>query len=166
MNASRLLNEIRAQFHEESLVRSCSGEGCTVDMNGVPAKRVIVNLETEFDWRKKREKRCDRLLFFTAQDTLVAAAIELKSGGASESAVIAQLESSLHFINRDIVPVSLQSQIEYVLVLFHGGRMKWTSPKKKQQQLEVFFGGTRLPVQTGRCGRPRNLAGLLFKKRR
>ena len=35
-----------------------------MDMEGVPSERIVVHVENEFDFQKKTEKRCDRLLFF------------------------------------------------------------------------------------------------------
>ena len=131
-------------------------------MTGMPSERVIVNLEHEFDLRKKTEKRCDRLLFFIhpAKNNLVAASIELKSGKAVESDVIEKLENSLNFTVQ-IAPVSMRSQIAHIPVLFHGRGIKWTNPKGTKQP-KVSAHGRRLQILIGRCGRPRNLAGVLF----
>lgn len=162
MNQSRVLSEFRARFNESSLIDSCSGEGCNVDMAEVPSERVVVNLEHEFDLRERTEKRCDRLLFFIhpAENNLVAASIELKRGKAVESDVIEKTENSLRFITQ-IAPVSIRSQIIYRPVLFEGRGVKWTNPKGARQ-LKVSVHGRRLQILTGRCGRPRNLAGALF----
>ena len=131
-------------------------------MTGIPPERVVVNLENEFDLRARTEKRCDRLLFFIhpAENNLVAASIELKSGKAVESDVIEKTENNLKFISQ-IVPVSIRSQIIYTPVLFEGRGVKWTNPKGAKQ-LKAFVHGNRLQILTGRCGRPRNLAGVLF----
>lgn len=131
-------------------------------MAGVPSERVVVNLENEFDSRQKTEKRCDRLLFFIhpVENGLVASAIELKSGKAVESDVIEKLENSLNFIAQTL-PVSIRSRLTYTPVLFHGRGIKWTDPKgAKQPKISVH--GKRLQILIGRCGRPRNLAGVLF----
>ena len=159
---SRILNALRRRFNESSLTNSCSGEGCTVDMTGIPLERVIVNLEREFDLRERTEKRCDRLLFFVhpAENNLIAASIELKRGRAVESDVIEKTENSLGFIAQ-IAPVSIRPQIIYRPVLFEGRGVKWTNPKGARQ-LKVAIYGKRLQILTGRCGRQRNLAGVLF----
>ena len=164
MNERKVLEDISAQFNKESLVTSCGGEGCKVDMDGLPRELVVVNLETEFDSRKKTEKRCDRLLFFRYQGTLFVATIELKSGKAPESDVIEKTENSLNFA-RQIVSTLPRSKPIYVPILFHGRSIKWTNPREKKQGLKVSFSG-RLTIQTGRCGRERNLAGILFPKKR
>lgn len=132
-------------------------------MTGMPSERVVVNLEHEFDVREITEKRCDRLLFFIhpAKNNLVAAPIELKSGKAAESDVIEKLENSLNF-TAQIAPVSMRAQIVYIPVLFQGRGIKWTNPKGAKQ-LKVSVHGKRLQILTGRCGRPRNLAGVLFE---
>ena len=131
-------------------------------MAGIPLERVVVNLEHEFDVRRKTEKRWDRLLFFIHPDenNLVAASIELKSGRAVESDVIEKTENSLKFIAQ-IVPVSIRAQIIYTPVLFEGRGVKWTNPKGIKQ-LKVFVHGKRLQILTGRCGRPQNLSEVLF----
>lgn len=83
MNERQVFSEIRRQINKENLINSCSGEGCTVDMEGVPPQRIVVHVENEFDFQKKTEKRCDRLLFFiNTEKRLVAVPIELKSGKA------------------------------------------------------------------------------------
>ena len=162
MNERRILSELRACFNESSLINTCSGEGCNVDMTEMPSERVIVNLEHEFDLRGRSEKRCDRFLFFIhpTENHLVAASIELKRGKAVESDVIEKTENSLKFIDQ-IAPVSIRAQIIYTPVLFEGRGVKWTNPKGAKQ-LKVFVHGKRLQILTGRCGRPRNLAGVLF----
>ena len=132
-------------------------------MTGVPSARVIVNLEHEFDSRGRTEKRCDRLLFFIhpTQSNLVAASIELKSGKAVESDVIEKLENSLNF-TAQIAPASIRSRITYTPVLFQGRGIKWTDPKGAKQP-KVSVHGKLLQILIGRCGRPRNLAGILFE---
>lgn len=131
-------------------------------MSEIPSERVIVNLENEFDTRGRIEKRCDRLLFFIhpTENNLVAASIELKSGKAVESDVIEKLENSLNF-TAQIAPISIRSQIDYMPVLFEGRGIKWTNPKGARQP-KVSVHGKRLQILIGRCGRPRNLAGVLF----
>lgn len=162
MNERKVLSEFRACFNVSSLIDSCSGEGCNVDMTGIPPERVVVNLENEFDVRGRTEKRCDRLLCFIhpAENNLVAASIELKRGKAVESDVLEKTENSLKFIAQ-IVPIAIRIQMVYTPVLFEGRGVKWTNPKGARQ-LKVSVHGKRLQILTGRCGRPRNLAGVLF----
>ena len=164
MNERKVLEDISAQFNKESLVTCCGGEGCKVDMDGLPRELVVVNLETEFDSRKKTEKRCDRLLFFRDQGSLFVATIELKSGKAPESDIIEKTENSLNFA-RQIVSTLPRSKPFYVPILFHGRGIKWTNPKKKNRELKVSF-GSGLTIQTGRCDREQDLAGILFPKKR
>lgn len=162
VNERSVFNELRGRFNESSLIDSCSGEGCNVDMTGIPPERVVINLEHEFDVRRRTEKRCDRLLFFIhpAENNLVAVSIELKRGKAVESDVIEKSENSLKFIAQ-IAPVSMRAQIIYIPILFEGRGVKWTNPKGIKQ-LSVFVHGKRLQILMGRCGRPQNLAGVLF----
>ena len=87
--------------------------------------------------------------------------IETCSGeGCVESDVIEKTENSLKFVAQ-IVPISIRTQMVYMPVLFEGRGVKWTNPKGAKQ-LKVSVHGKRLQILTGRCGRPRNLVGVLF----
>ncbi|MDE0684799.1 MAG: hypothetical protein OXI63_17915 [Candidatus Poribacteria bacterium] len=160
MNESQIFGEIRRQINENNLINACSGEGCTVDMEGVPPKRIIVHVENEFDFQKKTEKRCDRLLFFINTDKrLVAVPIELKSGKAEESDVVEQLENSLKFA-QSIASATSISLTEYCPVLFDGRGIKWSNPRGLKQ-LRVRFRGKNLLVLRGKCSGKKHLANLL-----
>ena len=161
MNESQVFGEIQRQINTDNLINSCSGEGCTVDMEGVPSKRIVVHVENEFDLQKKDEKRCDRLLFFiNTEKRLVAVPIELKSGTAKESEVIEQLENSLKFAEQ-IASATSTSQTEYCPVLFHGKDIKWSNPRGLKQ-LRVKFRGKNLLVLRGNCGGKKHLANILI----
>ena len=156
MNANRVLDHIRAQVDEESLSNSCSGEGCRVDMTGIPPERVVIDVEGEFDSRNMTEKRCDRLLFYIEANNLVAAPIELKSGKAEQSEVTEKLQNSLHFA-ASIVPRTVTTV--YKPILFEGRGIKWINPRGTKQ-LNANFRG-KLRIRVGRCGRIENLARAL-----
>ena len=163
MNENRVLNNIRGQADKSSLTDSCGGEGCGVDTTDTPSHRVVIHLEHEFDLRKINKKRGDRLLFFinTAENNLVAAPIELKSGKAEQSDVIEKLKNSLNFA-ADIAPKTRSLTTVYRPILFQGRGIKWTNPKGKKQ-LNVSFRGRNLQILVGRCNRPKNLWEVLSK---
>ena len=122
--------------------------------------RIVVHVENEFDFHKKTEKRCDRLLFFINTDKrLVAVPIELKSGKAEESDVVEQLENSLKFAEK-IAASTSTSQTEYCPVLFQGRGIKWSNPRGLKQ-LRVRFRGKNLLVLRGKCSGKKHLANLL-----
>ena len=161
MNESQVFGEIREQINKDNLINSCSGEGCIVDMEGVPSKRIIVHVENEFDFQKKNEKRCDRLLFFINREKrLVAVPIELKSGKAEESDVVEQLENSLKFAEKIASAIS-GSRTEYCPVLFQGRGIKWSNPRGLKQ-LKVRFRGKNLQVLIGKCNGKNHLANILI----
>ena len=160
MNENQVFSEIRSQINKDNLTNSCSGERCTVDMQDIPSNRVIIHMEKEFDFRKKSEKRCDRLLFFiNTEQRLVAVPIELKSGKAEESDVVEQLENSLKFAE-SIASETRTSQTEYCPILFQGRGIKWRS-SKGFKRLIVPFRGKKLQVLIGKCSAPKNLANIL-----
>ena len=157
MNVNRVLDEIREQVGRESLINSCSGEGCRVYMTGIPSERVVIDVEREFESRNITEKRCDRLLFYITGNNLVAAPIELKSGKAEQSEVTEKLQNSLRFA-ASIAPRTLTTV--YRPILFEGRGIKWINPKGTKQ-LNVNFGGSRLRIRIGRCGKSENLVRSL-----
>ena len=161
MNVNRVLDEIREQVGIESLMDSCSGEGCRVDMTGIPPERVVIDVEREFDSRNRTEKRCDRLLFFidTAENNLVAAPIELKSGKAKQSEVTEKLQNSLNFA-ASLAPRTRALTTVYRPILFQGRGIKWTNPRGTKQ-LNVNFRGNKLRIRVGRCGKDENIVRSL-----
>lgn len=163
LNVNRVLNAIRGRVDKSSLTHSCGGEDCGVDMTDIPSHRVVIDVEREFDSRNMTEKRCDRLLFFinTAENHLIAALIELKSGRAEQSAVVEKLENRLKFA-ANIAPGPRILKAVYVPVLFHGRDIKWTNPKGLRQ-LNARLGGKSLQILRGRCGTPKNLSEVLSK---
>ena len=158
MNVNRVLDEIREQVGAESLINSCSGEGCRVDMTSIPPERVVIHVEREFDSRNMAEKRCDRLLLYIDENNLVAAPIELKSGKAKQSEVVEKLQNSLHFV-ANIVPRARTLTTVYRPILFHGRGIKWINPRGTKE-LNVSFRGT-LRIRVGRCGKDENLVRAL-----
>ena len=161
MNVNRVLNDIRGRVSTVSLINSCSGDGCRVDMTDVPSDRVIIDVEHEFDSRSIREKRCDRLLFFidTDDNNLVAAPIELKSGKAEQSEVTEKLQNSLHFA-ASIAPRMRALTTVYRPILFEGRGIKWINPRGTKQ-FNVNFRGSKLRIRVGRCGKSENLVKAL-----
>ncbi len=157
MKVNRVLDEIREQVGRESLINSCSGEGCRVYMTGIPSERVVIDVEREFESRNITEKRCDRLLFYITGNNLVAAPIELKSGKAEQSEVTEKLQNSLHFA-ASIAPRTLTTA--YRPILFEGRGIKWINPRGTKQ-LNVNFRGSNRRIRIGRCGKSENLVRAL-----
>ncbi len=160
LNLSKGLTHIRGQVSPNNLTVECGGEKCKVYRTGLPRKRVVINVEKEFDARRDSRKRCDRLLFYrNAKHTFVAVPIELKSGKANESEVREKLENSLKFAATLAPDQKGSGETVYVPVLFHGRGINWTKPRRRQ--LTVNFQGKPVLVLIGRCGRKKNLANLL-----
>ena len=161
MNLSKGLNHIREQVSPDSLTNSCSGERCTVHLDDIPTKRVIINVEKEFDSRGESGKRCDRMLFYgnDSKRIFIAVPIELKSGKAKESDVRRKLENSLKFATTLAPDPRGSRKTVYVPVLFDGRGINRTNPSRRQ--FTVNFQGKSVLVLRGSCGKKKNLANLL-----
>ena len=161
LNLNKWLAEIRGKVNPESLTDSCSGEGCTVHLVDIPSERIVIDVEKEFDSRRKNEKRCDRLLFYgnTAKNTFVAVPIELKSGKATESDVREKLVNSVRFAATIAPDRKKNGKTVYVPVLVCGRRIEWTNPRDPKNRQEFKAGNHLILIE--RCGRERNLARAL-----
>lgn len=161
LNLNSGLANIRGKVDPESLTNSCSGEGCRVYLTDMPKQKVVINVEKEFDARRKSGKRCDRLLFYENKNTFFAVPIELKGRGkGDESDVLEQLKSGLAFA---ATLVSDLKEPVYVPIVFTKSGIRSRNPRRQNRELKVKFQGKTLTVLTGRCGREKNLANLLSK---
>lgn len=161
MNLSKGLTHIQGQVSPKSITDECGGEKCRVYRTGLPRKRIVINVEKEFDSRGDSSKRCDRMLFYgnAGKKVFITVPIELKSGKANESEVREKLENSLKFASTLAPDRKAIGKTEFVPVLIHGRGINWTNPRCKQ--LIVNFQGKPVKALIGRCGRKNNLANLL-----
>ena len=159
MNLSERLTHIQEQVSADSLTNSCSAERCTVHLDDIPKQKVVIDVEKEFDVRKDKRKRCDRMLFYgnDSKKTFVAVPIELKGRGkGEESQVLEQLKNGLEFAAALVK--GLKNTV-YVPIVFTKSGIRWTNPRHQNKGLAVNFQGKSVPVLIGRCGG--NLAKLL-----
>ena len=161
MNLSKELTHIREQVSPNSLTHSCGGEGCKVYLTDIPQEKVVINVEKEVAAREESGKRCDRLLFYgdDTKKTFVAVPIELKGRGkGDELQVLEQLKNGLEFASTLVQDFK---KTVYVPIVLTKKGIRWTNPRRQNQELKLTFKGKTLRVLTGRCGRPKNLANLL-----
>lgn len=156
---SEVLSEIRERIGEESLMNSCSGRGCRVDMTDVPRERIVVNVDRAFPASRVTGKRCDRILIYgdVSKNRLVVALIELKGGTFKATGVFEQLQESVGLLSGLIPQVF---EITCVPVLFHGKGISKLQ-LRDINRTPVRFRNQRFPIRLRRCGVPRNLASVL-----
>ncbi len=159
MKMSEVLNEIQKRVGEESLISSCSGGGCRVDMTDIPRERVVVDVDMAFQVHQKTGKRCDRMLFHgnPAEDRLVAVLIELKSGTFKATNVSEQLQGSAHFA-ATLIPRNIKTVC--IPLVFYGDRVH-RAQSGKLQEAAVRFRNRRIPITRSKCGVSKNLANVL-----
>ena len=153
---SAALDGIRAKVGAENCGKSCSRDGCCVDLTDAPTDRVIVDADKAFPAHRREGKHCDFILFVDRGDgRLLAAPVELKSGQADASKAIEQLRGGAEFA-ACFAPPDADCQP----VLFHGKRLR-PAERTRLNQRKVAFRDLELTVKTAQCGRPRNLASVL-----
>lgn len=155
---SAALARIRSKVGENSLSKSCGRDGCRAYMKGIPACRVIVDMDKAPAARHAGGKRCDFVLFFIQESgKLIVAPIELKSGHVDGSEAAEQLRNGTGFADR-ASPAKPEPHCRPIL--FHG---KGIHPQQRKalNRSKITFRGSKLTIMTARCNRPRNLAGVL-----
>ena len=155
---SAALARIRSKVGKGSLSRSCGRDGCCVDMGDIPACRVIVDMDKIPAARHAGGKRCDFVLFLSADgEGVLTAPIELKSGHVDGSEAAEQLRNGTGFADR-ASPAKPEPHCRPIL--FHG---KGIHPQQRKalNRSKVTFRGSKLTIKTARCCRSRNLAGVL-----
>lgn len=159
MTRNDVLDRIRSKVGTSNVSDSCSRDKCRVNMTGVPAPRVVVDVDCAFPPGRAEGSQCDYVLFFVASgaDRLVAAPIELKSGGVDASKATAQLQQGAMFVDK-VAPAG--SQTVCLPILFHGKSIH-RKQREALNRAKVQFRGRNLTIKTARCGRPRNLAQAL-----
>ena len=169
MGLKELLAEIGEQVNQECISRTCSGDGCRVYLTDVPADRVIVNLECEFELRKINTKRCDYVLFCEdgTQNSLAVVLIELKSGTFKASVVTDQLQGAADFV-ADVFEKLSEPAIEALKVLkitclpvlFYGKGID-KSQRYKLERAKIRFLRQKPTIKRRKCGEPKNLASVI-----
>ena len=152
------LDGIRANIGAENCCESCSGDGCRVYLDGIPRDRIVVDAEKAFEAHEQSGKRCDFILFVPGDGRkLVAAPIELKSGGVDVSEVLEQLQGGAAFAER-FAPKASGAVCRPIL--FYGGTIHKKQLKALNRE-KIRFHQVDLTVKIKRCGRRRNLADAL-----
>lgn len=153
---STALDGIRAKVGAKNCGKSCSRDGCGVDLTDAPTDRVIVDADKAFPAHGWKGKRCDFILFMDRPGVpLLAAPVELKSGRPDASEAVEQLQGGANF-TADLAP----SNAVCLPILIHG-----KSIHKKElmvlNRAKISFRGRKLTIGKAQCGQPRNLVNVL-----
>ena len=148
------LHNIRAAIGEENLSRNCSRDGCRGYLTGIPATRLIWDVDKSIP---SSSVRCDFILFIFQEneENNIAAPIELKSGGVDVSEVISQLIKGAAIAYRKLPDAMC------VPILIHGKKIH-KSQRAKLNRAKVSFGNSKLTIKTARCADKQNLKKVLF----
>ena len=146
---NNILKDIRDKIRAENCCRSCSRDGCKVDLRDTPSTRVIADADCESLDTFFPSRRCDFILFFQdSGGTAVIAPLELKHGRAEANSTAEQLQAGACFAER-VIPKSCDSICHPIL--FHAGGLH-KDQLKKLNQAKIHFRGARLTIRTARCG--------------
>lgn len=155
---TRSLEDIRERVGPDNLCESCSRGGCRVSLAGAPRDRVIVDADRAFPAHGMKGPRCDFVLFLPSPGGgVLAAPVELKSGGVDASGAAAQLQGGSALVEH-LTPA--ESAAVCRPTLFHGKRLH-SSERKALNRAKIAFRGRALTIKTARCGARGNLKRAL-----
>ena len=155
---NNILKDIRDKIRAENCCRSCSRDGCKVDLRDTPSTRVIADADCESLDTFFPSRRCDFILFFQDSDgTVVIAPLELKHERAEAKSTAEQLQAGACFAER-VIPESCCPVCQPIL--FHGRRLHPVQ-RKELNQAKIRFRGAQLTIRTAKCCQPGNLAKAL-----
>lgn len=155
---TRSLEDIRERVGPDNLCESCSRVGCRVSLAGAPRDRVIVDADRAFPAHGMEGPRCDFVLFLSSPGGgVLAAPIELKSGGVDASGAVAQLQGGSALVDRLTLA---ESAAVCRPILFHGKRIH-SKERKVLNRAKIAFRGRTLTIKTARCGARGNLKRAL-----
>lgn len=148
------LHKVRAAIGEENLSRNCSRDGCRGYLTGIPATRLIWDVDKAVS---SSSVRCDFVLFVFQgnQEKNIAAPIELKSGDVDVSHVVNQLIEGAAIAYRKLPDAMC------VPILIHGKKIH-KSQRAKLNREKIPFGNSKLTIKTARCADKQNLKKVLF----
>lgn len=131
------------------MVKQCRCKGCRLKLEDVVSSGGMTVLDADkYGGLTGHEgKQCDCLVFVTTQ-RLIAAAVELKSGGFRVSEVAEQLQSGADQI--DTLSEGLNVG-QFFPILLHG-KVKHASEVKSLRRKGVTFRGTRYSIIREKCG--------------
>ena len=123
-------------------------------MVGLPASRVLVDLDCDALHLPKGGQRCDYVYFDEKNGTQRVAPIELKGGGFSGSSVAGQLQEGATIAD-EWIPRGTSFRLVPILIHGKGARKK---EYERLRAVKISLRGHRAQVLLIRCGAPLNAA--------
>ena len=145
-----LVAAVSGYFPENCLASRCRKHGCSVGLKGLPAKRLIVDLDKQGSPLGRGDKRCDYLFF--AEDGNGEGRVvlmELKKGGFSASDAVRQLQAGANAAET-LVPAS--ATVAFCPVIASGSVPKAERTAMRAPRNRVRFRGRDEPLRRIPCG--------------
>ena len=103
---SALVAAVAQKVCERCHSKRCRKKGCSVSLQGVSAKRLVVDLDCTALQIPANQKHCDYLFVGEEGSTTWVVPIELKSGGFKVSEVVGQLQGGTRLADEWLPPES------------------------------------------------------------
>ena len=142
---SSLVDAVSRNAPKQSVTESTRKDGCSVSMDGAPAKRVIIDV----DRVPARGQKCDLLFIGEDDNDAWVSPIELKRGSFSGEDVARQLQGGADIANRWL---PRGADFKLAPVLAHGKGVK-RKELKALRSVKIRLRGQTSQTLLIRCGR-------------
>ena len=147
---SVLVDAVRARTPRSCHAARCRKQGVSASLKGLPAQRVLVDLDCHDLDIDPKMRRCD---FVLACDGDQIAPIELKRGDVEPADVAAQLAGGAQIADRWL-PREGSSRLRFRPVVVYGGKFNRHQRRKPTAKEKVRFRGRHYEIKPIRSGSP------------
>ena len=140
--------------------KRCRKGACSISLDRVPAKSILVDLDCTSLQESTPQERCDYLFFAEESSTAWVAPVELKSGGFNASKVVRQLLGGVTLADR-LLPAASSFQLVPVLAC---GKVPHRKELQDLRCNPISLRGRKAKTVLLRCGQ--ELKGTLTRGHR
>ena len=147
---SALVDAVRARTPPSCRAAHCRKQGVSASLKGLPAQRVLVDLDCDDLNIDPKMRRCD---FVLACDDNLLAPIELKKGDVEPTQVAAQLNGGSRIADQRLLRGD-SLRVRFRPVVVYGGRFNRHQRRKPTAKEKVRFRGRLYEIKRIRKGSP------------
>ena len=149
---STLVDAVRARTPQSCHATRCRKQGVSASLKGLPAQRVLVDLDCHNLDIDPKMRRCDFVLACDDDQIAQIAPIELKRGDVELADVAAQLAGGAQIADRWL-PQEGSLRVRFRPVVVYGGKFNRHQRRKPTAQEKVRFRGQLYEIKPIRSGK-------------
>lgn len=149
---TNLVGCIGKEIPSECIVKGCKRNGCSVSLQGMSPRRLIINMDCQQLGISNRQENCDYIVVGAFSETDWIVPLELKRGNVEADKVRGQLQEGARFAERKILISDQRVQFRPAVV-FKGKIHRSQTQKLKTKKYNVKFQDEYFEIKTVRSGK-------------